>query len=195
MIGLSIRGGSEARQQRQQILDKVTREADAGRRLAIYDRETGLYAHWYHNLRFTEESKRSQRYTRPLSVIVIEVPHSEGFSGRDQMTAYLMNGMRNCDIASHLGDGRYLVYMPETDAEAAQHAAERIRLHAVGTLSGVSIHGDDGEDLATLQAIAEARLDETRPGYRPKASEPIADGIIDLRPFKEGDEPKLSPAL
>ncbi|HLF71924.1 MAG TPA: hypothetical protein VI759_07210 [Dehalococcoidia bacterium] len=194
MIGLGIRGGSEAKQQRQQILDKVTREADAGRRLAIYDRETGLYAHWYLNRRFTEETKRSQRYTRPLSVIVVEVPHSEGFGGRDQMTAYLMNGMRNCDIASHLGDGRYLVYMPETDAAAAEHAAQRIRLHAVGTLTGASVHGDDGADLATLQAIAEARLDETRPG-RAKHEAPPTDGIIDLRPFKEGDEPKLSPAL
>jgi hypothetical protein len=40
-------------------LEKVSAQAEAGRRLAIYDRQTGLLAYWYIRHRFEEEAARA----------------------------------------------------------------------------------------------------------------------------------------
>jgi len=55
------------------LIKKATREAETDRRLAMYDRETGLYAPWYLERRFAEEAQRAGRYGHPLSLISIEV--------------------------------------------------------------------------------------------------------------------------
>ncbi len=46
----------------------MQRLADEGRKLAIYDRATGLYAYWYLQMRAEEEMSRAGRYHKPLSV-------------------------------------------------------------------------------------------------------------------------------
>ena len=191
MIGLGNKGDAKAREQ---ILEKLSKEADAGRRLAIYDRETGLYAHWYLQRRFADEAKRADRYSRPLSVIVVEVPQADGFRSRDQMTEYLGQRLRGGDIASHLGDGRYFVYLPETEADDAERAAERIRWVAPNVATGIAAYGSDGEELLTLQSIAEVRLEDTRRAEAALTGRGESPAVVDLRPFRE-DEAPISAAV
>jgi diguanylate cyclase (GGDEF)-like protein len=140
---------------RKKLLGKAEREAEAGRRLAMYDRQTGLYAYWYVCRRFEEEAKRSQRYHHPLTAIVIEVARDQGFRTLDRVTEWLSAELRASDFAAHLGDGRYVVLLPETDLEAAGLVVRRMRAAFAGLLkAGVSRFPDDGKSLQELQDAA-----------------------------------------
>jgi PleD family two-component response regulator len=145
--------------ERQAVLAKAAREVEAGRRLVMYDRESGLLAHWYFVRRFEEEALRAERYVRSLSLMVVEIKDTEGFAVRDQVTEWLHQKTRGSDLSTHLGDGRYLVAIPETDAVTAGIMAGRLqeeypRVVAVGLAS----FPEDGFVLGDLQAIAERRV-------------------------------------
>jgi len=140
---------------RHKLLNKAEREAEAGRRLAMYDRQTGLYAYWYIGRRFEQEAKRSQRYHHPLSVIVVEVARDEGFRTLDRVTEWLSAELRASDLAAHLGDGRYVVLLPETDVEAAGLVVSRMQeAFACFLKAGISRYPDDGRSLQELQDAA-----------------------------------------
>ena len=66
-----FRFGSRRRQDRLDLERKLTRQVEAGRKLVIYDQETGLLASWYLALRCEEECYRSRRYGRSLSLLVV----------------------------------------------------------------------------------------------------------------------------
>jgi GGDEF domain-containing protein len=141
------------------IVQKAVREVEAGRRLAIYDRETGLFAYWYLLLRFEEERKRAERYGHHLSVMLVELRGDADFVDRDGVTAWLQHRMRSCDLATHLGDGRYLVLMPETDAEAAATGAGRLSAQFKDAVAiGLTAFPADGTELLELETVACERL-------------------------------------
>jgi GGDEF domain-containing protein len=144
---------------REIVIEKATREAEAGRRLVMYDRETGLYAYWYLAQRFQEERQRTERYGHSLSVLVVELRQRGGFVSRDKMTACLLKRTRSSDLATHLGDGRYLVLLLETDAAAATVSAARLQAEFGDEVAvGLSSYPDDGIRLADLQSVAQERL-------------------------------------
>ena len=107
------------------LIEKAALEAESGRRLAMFDRQTGLFAYWYLQRRFEEEAQRAERYSTPLTVMLIEVKTDEGFRTRDEVTAWLQHELRSTDLASHLGDGRYLAVLTETGHEVASSIAAR----------------------------------------------------------------------
>ena len=149
------------------LLDKATREAETGRRLAIHDRETGLFAYWYLQQRFEEEAQRATRYNHNLSLMVIEINSGNGFASRDALTAWLRQNIRVSDLPGHLGDGRYLVLMPETDAEAASILARRLQQDIGSEIAvGLSIYPEDGSTLSELQKLATHCLSLVRPSER-----------------------------
>lgn len=57
---------------RRRLVDKAVQQAAEGRKLAIYERTTGLLAYWYLVMRGEEECARAARYKRPLSLLLIE---------------------------------------------------------------------------------------------------------------------------
>jgi GGDEF domain-containing protein len=140
------------------LLQRARSQADAGRRLAMYDRQTGLYASWYIERRFDEEAERALRYDLPLSLMVVEVPPSDGYRSQDGVTEWMQSSVRCCDLTCHLGDGRYLVLAPQTSVDALRHMAYRLREHFPTVSTGLSSFPDDGQDLVTLQGAAERRL-------------------------------------
>lgn len=143
------------------LLEKAVREAQTGRQLALYDRETGLYAPWFFGLRCPEECYRAVRYNRPLTLLLIEV-RAEGddlYAAVGEVVNLLKAGRRS-DVASHLGGGRFAVLLPETDAEGAEILASRLQGFAPIIATGTSSPPYDGGNQEQLVAAATLRLRE-----------------------------------
>jgi GGDEF domain-containing protein len=141
------------------MVDKAAREAESGRRLAMYDRETGLYASWYLGRRFEEEAKRSERYSRSLSVIAMEVRcEDDAYRVQDELRNWLDQSLRATDMASHLGGGRYLALLTETGLEDASAIAARTAEKFPETVAiGLGCFPEDGNSLEEVQKVAERR--------------------------------------
>lgn len=140
-------------------IEKVMHQVDKGRKLVIYERDTGLFAHWYVELRGNEECDRARRYGRALSLAVIE-PNRDGdpWEMQARVRDWLRDGMRHTDIAGYLGNGRYVVIMPESDAEAAEAAIARMKDAGIATDAGLSYFPDNGEAFEALYRHASAQL-------------------------------------
>jgi GGDEF domain-containing protein len=141
------------------LLTKISAQADIGRKLAIYERETGLFAQWYLSLRCEEECRRAKRYEHALAVLLIEAsPSSKTSQTNDQAIAWLRNQLRTTDIAGYLGNGRYAVVMPETGIAHAKRVAKRALREIDASEAGLSSYPDDGATLDELCAAACERL-------------------------------------
>jgi GGDEF domain-containing protein len=124
----------------------------------MYDRETGLYAHWYLARRFEEEAKRSERYSRPLSVIAMEVRGEDAYRVQAEVRDWLDRCLRSTDLASHLGGGRYLALLTETVLEDAAAIAARLAERFPGNVEiGIGCFPEDGGKLEDVQKVAERR--------------------------------------
>jgi GGDEF domain-containing protein len=143
---------------RDALVQKATREAESGRRLVMFDRQTGLYAYWYIVQRFKEEAKRTERYECPLSVLSVEVVKGDSYSLQDEVTSWLAHEMRATDLTCHLGDGRFVVILTETTLDEAGAMAARIAHHFPNVLiMGVACSPDDGSSLDEVKSAAEGR--------------------------------------
>jgi GGDEF domain-containing protein len=140
------------------LIEKAAREAESGRRLAMYDRQTGLFAHWYLQRRFEEEAHRAERYSTPLSAILIEVKNDDTFRTRDEVTAWLGHELRSTDLATHLGDGRFLAVLTETGVDVASAIAGRMTERFPKMLAiGLGSWPEDGLSLRDLQKTTQLR--------------------------------------
>lgn len=107
------------------------------RELAVRDELTGL-----HNrrelLRFLGyEVMKSQRYSRPLSLLMMDVDHFKEINDRfghrtgdevlQQVAQALLNNTRGCDLPVRYGGDEFIVVLPETSANQAWCVAERLR--------------------------------------------------------------------
>lgn len=141
------------------LLNKVTSQIDQNRKLVIYERETGLLAHWYLTLRGEEECSRAQRYTHPLALLVTEPSvSSNGAVVGDQLADWLRRHLRNADLAGYLGHGRYAVVMPETGAEGAVTVERRLRDGVPDADVALAHYPDDGSGYDDIYGVAAARL-------------------------------------
>ncbi len=104
---------------------------------AITDALTGAYNRHYLDDFLNIEIKRCQRYKRPLALVMLDMDQfkgcneASGHQGGDkalQDTVQLLNlGVRSVDLVARYGGEEFLVVLPETDAEGALEAAERMR--------------------------------------------------------------------
>ena len=140
------------------LLAKASREAESGRRLAMFDRQTGLYAYWYLVRRFEEEAQRAERYSRPLTAMVIEVMRDENYKTLGELTAWLEQELRGTDLACHLGDGRFLIVLTETSLADGAAIAARMAERFPKTLAmGLGSFPEDGSQLDEVKKAAERR--------------------------------------
>lgn len=142
------------------LLQRAVDEAKAGRKLALYDPETGLFAAWFFGLRCPEECYRAVRYGRPLTLLLIEVRNDEDdfYSAVGPVVGELKAGRRS-DVASYLGAGRFAVLLPETDTAGAEILASRFEALAPGVITGIASHPYDGGNEEQLLACAQQRLE------------------------------------
>jgi diguanylate cyclase (GGDEF)-like protein len=105
--------------------------------LSIKDDLTGLYnqRHFYHLLH--AEIERSERYERPLSLLLLDIDdfkqfndtygHMEGDRVLERIGATIQRCVRKTDWAFRYGGEEFTIFMPETSGDQACVLAERIR--------------------------------------------------------------------
>ena len=105
--------------------------------LAITDGLTKLYSHQYFVLRINEEQKRSLRYNRDFSLLMIDIDHFKkindtyghpaGNAVLSQLSQIMQNDARSSDILARYGGEEFSVLLPEVNLEGAFVMAERLR--------------------------------------------------------------------
>jgi GGDEF domain-containing protein len=136
-------------------LREVQEIANQGRRLAIYDRATGLYAYWYLQLRAAEEISRSERHQRGVFCASIWAPAPESI---DAMRDRLKAGLRDHDLAAYLNNGHFVALLTETNAAGASIVLARLLVGAeAGVTGGLASYPDDGTTFEELLEAAKAR--------------------------------------
>jgi diguanylate cyclase (GGDEF)-like protein len=134
--------------------------------LASIDPLTGLF----NRRRFYEtgeaEFKRSKRYQRPLSSIMIDIDffkkvndtysHAIGDQVLVELSRVLTSELRDSDIRARMGGEEFLVLLPETDLTLAKSLAERLRKR----IAAMIIH-TNGKKVQITISMGVAFLDDT----------------------------------
>ncbi len=105
--------------------------------LAIRDGLTGVFVRRHFLERFEEELRRSDKFSLPLAVLMLDIDHFKRYNDEfghlagdgtlKQVASILLESLRKVDIVARYGGEEFVVVMPETRREGAQEAAERIR--------------------------------------------------------------------
>jgi RNA polymerase sigma-B factor len=101
-----------------------TEEAVKISAINVYDRITGLYSENYIRLRIKEEIERHERQPRVFSLVMISAENlPENHINRNNtlksITTYLTRSVRTYDLLTSIGDGKFLLLMPQPRREAA----------------------------------------------------------------------------
>lgn len=126
-----------------QFLDKLSKFASIAvensrlYRMATLDRMTGLFIHHYFQERLAEEIKRAERMNNPLTLLMADLDHFKKINdcyGHPQGdiilkgTANIIHqNIRSFDIPSRYGGEEFAIILADTDINAAEHIAERLR--------------------------------------------------------------------
>jgi diguanylate cyclase (GGDEF)-like protein len=125
------------------------------RQMACTDGLTGLYNHRQFKKMFKEEMSRTERYQKPLSLIMLDVDdfkkfndtfgHPAGDKVLMTVAEILRDTSRESDLTFRYGGEEFMVILPETAIGEALVAAERVRgaieAHSVRHLEGVADKG------------------------------------------------------
>lgn len=106
--------------------------------IATFDKLTGIYNRYKFEELYELESERSQRFSQPLSLILIDIDHFKlvndtyGHTVGDEVLKKLAdvikNNIRKIDIFARWGGEEFLVLSPSTDLGNIQILAEKLRL-------------------------------------------------------------------
>jgi diguanylate cyclase (GGDEF)-like protein/PAS domain S-box-containing protein len=109
---------------------------------AILDQTTGVYNRRYFDQKFPNEVRRALRYSRELSLLMIDIDHFKqindtyGHQAGDlvllETAKILKTQCRAVDTVCRYGGDEFVILMPETGFDNALAKAEQLR-HEVGT--------------------------------------------------------------
>ena len=130
-----------------EVLDNLFAEISLYKELSLTDHLTGLYNKRYFTMRIQEETARAKRYKQELSLIFCDIDHFKRVNDEyghhcgdmvlKQAGQLLAGGMgefkvvtrlRKSDIIARYGGEEFVVILPETSAENAGIAAEKMRV-------------------------------------------------------------------
>jgi two-component system cell cycle response regulator len=119
------------------MAEELEKSRAALQNLSIRDGLTGLYNHRVFNAMLADELVRSQRFNRPVSLMMLDIDHfkrvndSHGHPAGDAVLKRLSERLgfqaRSMDRVCRYGGEEFTVILPETELEAAAHVAERLR--------------------------------------------------------------------
>ncbi len=125
--------------------------------LAIRDELTTLYNRRHFDLRLTEETNRAERYTRDLSLIMIDVDgfkqynDSHGYSAGDKLLKdigfLIQNSVRKSDISFRYGGDEFTIICPECKVEDARNIAHKL-------VAAVTAHSFEYDGSSTPQKMS-----------------------------------------
>lgn len=105
--------------------------------LALFDSLTGALNRPAFYQQAEKEFARSQRYYRPLSVIMLDIDHFKqvndryGHQAGDQVLQIFAEAcqeiIRSTDLMGRVGGEEFAILLPDTPSKAACHLAERLR--------------------------------------------------------------------
>jgi diguanylate cyclase (GGDEF)-like protein/PAS domain S-box-containing protein len=149
--------------------------------MATTDGLTGLLNHRAFQERLAEEISRTERYNKPLSLMMLDVDyfkryndthgHPAGDEVLRRIAETLRDSVRETDWVARYGGEEFVVILPQTDQIGAQIIAERIRAtiavvpwpRSLITVSiGVAAFGISVPDQATLIARADSALYQSK---------------------------------
>lgn len=122
--------------ERRRLIQENKRLFEENRRLAVTDPLTGLNNR--HKLQevLAGELERASRYSRPLSIIMIDMDElkaindSLGHPAGDEALKMVANSIEQCirkvDLAARFGGDEFVIVLPEADVSVAASVAERI---------------------------------------------------------------------
>lgn len=150
------------------------------RRQSLTDALTGLHNRGYFDERAQDELQRARRYSRPLTVALLDIDHfkqindSYGHHEGDQalrlIAGELVSAVRSTDVLARIGGEEFAMAFPESTAAQIMGRLEAIRERIANatfvtdpnariTVSmGVAAYPDDGEDMSTILNLADERL-------------------------------------
>ncbi|MCL5773408.1 MAG: GGDEF domain-containing protein [Firmicutes bacterium] len=173
-------GGNKIKFASAEVLEAAER-AGADRPSPNIDKLTGLYIQKYFEKRLGDEIERAGKFARPLSVLVFEIDfdfYKSDYAEYDvkahlayslfrQFGKVLKDTCRTVDIAGRISGGFFAVMLPETPAEGAVRAAERLnqkidetvfegdevlktlKIAVNGGVAVFPVHGKDSKELMT----------------------------------------------
>ena len=122
---------------RTRYMEILRQRVDRGLELSVVDQLTGLYNRRYMTNQLSLWMKRASAGGHPLSVVAADIDHfkqvndAHGHEAGDrvlqQFSERILRNVRPKDIVCRPGGEEVLIIMPETSADMARKAAERIR--------------------------------------------------------------------
>ncbi|MBI5888705.1 MAG: diguanylate cyclase [Deltaproteobacteria bacterium] len=119
------------------LFEKVTREKEHLREMAIKDQLTSLYNHNFFYTRLEEEFERAVRYELPLGLIMMDIDdfkkindtygHRAGDGVLKDISALIKKSGRKTDIVARYGGEEFAVILPHTTLKGSFDEAERLR--------------------------------------------------------------------
>jgi diguanylate cyclase (GGDEF)-like protein len=115
----------------------IAKEHQKIQALASTDALTGLYNRRAFNEMLDKELRRSSRYQKPLSLIMLDIDafkeindsfgHKTGDNVLKSLAVCLQGAIRDTDFLARYGGDEFAVILPETKAEEASVLAERLQ--------------------------------------------------------------------
>ena len=134
---------------------------------AITDSLTGLFVRRYIMHKGKEEYRRSRRYNTPLTLIMCDIDHFKSVNDTHghpvgdavirAVAKALSRGLRDVDVVGRYGGEEFLLLLPQTSAQDAGVAAERLR-EEIERLS-VPIEGGEPLRVTASFGVAEVNLE------------------------------------
>lgn len=128
----------------------LTRDVERLEQLSTTDGLTGLTNHRHFQTRLQAETERARRSNLALSLLMVDVDHFKRFNDRyghpsgdtalREVARVLSDGRRINDLVCRYGGEEFAIVLPDTDGDAAEGLAERIRVRFTGQAESATKH-------------------------------------------------------
>jgi len=164
---LAMRAGHFRMLAERAYLIELHQATSRARQQVLHDHLSGLYSRWFFYERLAQELARCARYGRVASVAYLGFSDWKTLSLTtqaqliEQVGYLLQNDLRASDVATRWGPGRFVWYLPETDAPGAMVAARRLAeaVKTASTVIGSAQYPVDGSLPDELLRVAQARAE------------------------------------